>query len=301
MMIRSSFMAMFLLCAVCSFCGKDFITLGRHSCHSKQRVHQAEQSSSHDQTARDLPAANSLTVVISTVVKCCCGKICKGTRRLKMHQRSCCVINGLNNELCTDLEEQVAENNTQEDLDLTGDELAASLSSAENETTPEIKKGIKLPKHDSEWSTANEYFKSTLPLNGPIKSQELDASIQVLDNTIYDYFARTYGHIGTIPDKNLNNKYKDHTLKDLKKALKCLKLSTNSDITEIKYVSRVLRDKLRNSNNTQTDTQQDQSFNHDKYISSVTSGVMLRTFLQVSGLYYHPSTCKIASIILEKH
>ena len=91
-----------------------------------------------------------------------------------------------------------------------------------------------MPKRDSEWSTANEYFKSTLPLNGPIKSQELDASIQVLNNTIYDYFARNYGHIETIPDKNLENKYKDHTVKDLKKALKCLKLSTNSDITEMK-------------------------------------------------------------------
>ena len=93
----------------------------------------------------------------------------------------------------------------------------------------------------------------------------MDASIQVLNNTIYDNFARNYGQIETIPDKNLENKYKDHTVKDLKKALKCLKLSTNSDITEIEYVSRVLRDKLRNSNNTQTDTQQDQSFNHDKY------------------------------------
>ena len=80
----------------------------------------------------------------------------------------------------------------------------------------------------------------------------MDASIQVLNNTIYDYFARNYGHIETIPGKNLENKYKDYTVKDLKKALKCLKLSTNSDITEIKYVLRVLRDKLRNSNNTQT-------------------------------------------------
>ena len=44
-----------------------------------------------------------------------------------MHQRSCRVINGLNNELCADLEEQVAENNTQEDLDLTGGELTANL------------------------------------------------------------------------------------------------------------------------------------------------------------------------------
>ena len=170
------------------------------------------------------------------------------------------VINGLNNELCADLVEQVAENNIEEDL--TDDELTANLSTAENETTPEIKKGIKLLKHDSEWSTANEYFKSTLPLNGPIKSHEFDASIQELNNTIYDYFARIFGHIETIPDKNLENRYKDHTVKDLKKALKCLKLSTNSDITEIKYASRVLRDKLHNN----SDTQQDQSFNHDKYL-----------------------------------
>ena len=88
----------------------------------------------------------------------------------------------------------------------------------------------------------------------------MDTSIQVLNNTIYDYFARNYGRIEAISDKNLENKYKDHTVKDLKKAL-----STNPDITEIKYVSHVLRDNLRNSNNTQTDTQQDQSFNHDKY------------------------------------
>ena len=81
-----------------------------------------------------------------------------------MHQRSCHVINGLNNELCADLEEQVAENNTQEDLDLTGGELTANLSSAEYEITPEIKKGIKLPKSDSEWSTANEYLSNLLYL-----------------------------------------------------------------------------------------------------------------------------------------
>ena len=122
----------------------------------------------------------------------------------------------------------------------------------------------------------------------------MDTSIQVLNNTIYDYFARNYGHIEAIPDKNLENKYKDHTVKDLKKAL-----STNPDITEIKYVSRVLRDNLRNSNNTQTDNKISHSIMIN--ISSVTSGVMLRTFLQVSGLYYHPSTCKIAPIILEKH
>ena len=35
-----------------------------------------------------------------------------------------------------------------------------------------------------------------------------------------------FGHTETIPDKNLINKYKDHTVKNLKKALRNLK-STN--------------------------------------------------------------------------
>ena len=47
------------------------------------------------------------TVSSKTVIKCCCGKICKGVHGLKMHQRSCQVIHGLNNELLEDLEEQM--------------------------------------------------------------------------------------------------------------------------------------------------------------------------------------------------
>ena len=180
-----------------------------------------------------------------------------------MHQRSCRVIHGLNNELCADLEEQNVDDNTEGVL---ADDEVTNLTTTENETSPILKKGIKLPKTDSEWSTANEHFKSALLLNGPIKSQDLNTSIQILNDAIYNYFADNFGHTETIPDKNLINKYKDHTVKNLKKALRNLK-STNSDITEIKYVSRALRDKLRDNNkNTQTDTNHDESFNHDKYL-----------------------------------
>ena len=42
-------------------------------------------------------------------------------------------------------------------------------------------------------------------------------------------------------------KYKDYTVKELKKALQNLK-SNKGDLSEIKYVSRTLRDKLRNNN-----------------------------------------------------
>ncbi|CAB4005389.1 Hypothetical predicted protein, partial [Paramuricea clavata] len=89
-----------------------------------------------------------------------------------MHQRSCHVIHGLNNELCADLEEQNADDNTEGVL--ADDEVATNLTTTENETSPVLKKGIKLPKRDSEWSTANEHSKSALPLNGPIKSQDLN-------------------------------------------------------------------------------------------------------------------------------
>ena len=126
---------------------------------------------------------------------------------------------------------------------------------------PVLKKGINLPKKDSE--TANGYFKSALFSNGPIKSRDLNTSIQILNNTIYNYFADNFGYTETIPDENVVNKYKDLTVKDLKKALRNLK-STNSDPTERRYVSRILRGKLRN-NNTQSDPKQDERLNHDKY------------------------------------
>jgi hypothetical protein len=153
-----------------------------------------------------------------------------------MHQRCCRVIHGLNNELCADLDEQNADDNTEGVL--ADDEVVTNITTAVYETSPVLKKGIKLPKRDSEWSTANEHSISALLLNGPIKSQDLNTSIQVLNDAIYNYFADTFGHTETIPDKNLINKYKEHTVKNLKKALRNLK-STNSDITELKYVSRV--------------------------------------------------------------
>ncbi len=73
------------------------------------------------------------------------------------------------------------------------------------------------------------------------------------------------------PDNYLINRYKDNTVKDLKKALKILK-STNGDPDEIKYVSHILRAKLRPKRNQSSESCPDNShsntqvLNHDKYI-----------------------------------
>ena len=102
------------------------------------------------------------------------------------------------------------------------------------ESFPELKKGIKLPKNDSEWSTANDYFKFALQTDHPIAPQDINSKIKLLNDAV--------------PDQNLISKYKEHTVKELKKALQHLK-SNKGNLGEIKYVSRALRDKLRNNSN----------------------------------------------------
>ena len=79
-----------------------------------------------------------------TVVKCCCGKICKGAHGLKMHQRSNCqVVHGLNDELRADLEEQLRTNNTE--LALENDINKSNIDTVSNASFPELKKGVNLP------------------------------------------------------------------------------------------------------------------------------------------------------------
>ena len=75
---------MLLICVVCSFCGKDFVTLSRHSWRCKQRVHHAEQDHSADNRGNHAPVINSPRVVTSSrnVIKCCCGKVYAKVREM---------------------------------------------------------------------------------------------------------------------------------------------------------------------------------------------------------------------------
>ena len=223
--------------------------------------------------AHQAPVMNSPNIVISrrSVIKCCCGKICKGARGLKMHQRSCRVIHGLNDELYNDIEEQI--NIDSENAPELNQSTSHEESPVNDNDIPNLRKGIKLPKSNSEWSTANEYFKFALQSNQPMRSQDLDSNIRLLNNVIYEYFATNLGYTDPIPNNSMVNKYKDYKVKDLKKALKKLK-SENSEPDEIKYVSHILRDQLRlnNNNNRSHEPSLDnnhgncQMLNHDKYV-----------------------------------
>ena len=257
-MIRSSLLGLFLVFVICSFCGKNFESIGRHQWRCKEKINYVEEISDTSAVIGSMPVINSSpsNSARRSGIKCCCGKICKGARGLKMHQRSCRVIHGLNSELRSDLDE----NNEDTNLD-----VHCNTSENEIDEFPSLKKGINLPKSEGEWLTANEHFKLSLNLNHPITSHDIFLSITALNDLIYNYFASNFGYVEGPPDDALVKKYENHTARELKKALKLLK-STNSNVTEIKYVARLLRNSLRTNNTNKSASTLDNSFNHDDYI-----------------------------------
>ena len=126
--------------------------------------------------------------------------------------------------------------------------------------------------------------------NDPITMQDVNSKIKLLNDVIYNYFADNFRHNETVPDKSMVAKYKDYTVKELKKALQNLK-SNKGDLSEIKYVSRTLRDKLRNNNNDGLTSDSNESFNHDNYIGrNFSFGLILKTLSIRRTQFYHHLT-----------
>ena len=98
-----------------------------------------------------------------------------------------------------------------------------------------LKKGIKLPKSPLEWSTANAYFTSMIS-NYPIKLLYLNSNIGFMSTIIYNYCVEYHGFEDKYNDADLKTKYKDFSIKELKKALKQLNI-VNNTVQEIKFVS----------------------------------------------------------------
>ena len=80
-------------------------------------------------------------------------------------------------------------------------------------------------------------------------------------------------------------KYKEYTVKELKRALQNLK-SNKGDLSEIKYVSRTLRNKLQNKNNSANglSCSNDELFNHDKYLGRSFWGYVKRVINKKEAL-----------------
>ena len=244
-MIRVSLLALFSTLIVCGFCGKDFVSLGRHSWRCKGKVEYEQETTVNVIPDVEMPLQECLPVKPYKAVKCCCGKVCKGPRGLKMHQRSCRVIEDLEDDLQQQMAEVLTEHQNEDNEEQVNPDISASSM---QENFPHLKKGIKLPKTPLQWSTANDFFKLTFS-NLPITAHDLNNSINTMVTVVYNYFSDNFGCVNNQNNVEYQRKYESFSTKDLKKTLKKLKLE-NGDISEIKFVAKKLRNLLNKSNST---------------------------------------------------
>ena len=158
-------------------------------------------------------------------VQCHCGKLYKGDRGLRAHQRFGQISDVP--ELREIFNKDLLENSlTEYDNNIANSFIPPKLN-------PKV--GIKPPKTREEGQISNDYFKSVFNLHGNIRNVEEE--IIYLQNTLYDYSKVQYG---TIKNDDLNTEYK----RQLKKSLANLKQqSDDRNTSEIRYTSKLIRSK----------------------------------------------------------
>ena len=227
---------------VCSYCGKDFESIGRHRWRCKKRL---DNSTGPNGCINTTQERDSGVKAVCEIIKCSCGKECKGVKGLKMHQRRCRVNENMDFDQPPDFE-----NSNIGSCDVANDNQEVAIENQEvaieSLQTLKVKPGVKLPRSNDNWSEANNFFKSILSTL-EVTADSVNEAIQFMNNTIYDFFKDNYGIIESVNQANgLFHKYNHITIKQLKRELAQLKRQ-NTPLTEVRYVSRLLRSKLGNS------------------------------------------------------
>ena len=134
---------------------------------------------------------------------------------------------------------------------------------------------------------------------------------------VYNYFGENFGYVDNNNSVEFDKKYQTFSPKDLKKALKKLKLE-NGDVLEIKFVAKKLRNLLNKPNNTDqhnTNNHDSAENDHDSQISENVWGYAkkfsLRKVKNTSSLasfnltqctfYFAKTFTSINSILQVKH
>ena len=256
-MLRSGFTSFLAIFVICSFCGGEFKSLGRHAWRCKEKLNSFDKNDSEPKDQRkncnsSVFRSDNASKSVSTCseVKCCCGKVCNGLCGLKMHQRSCRVIKGLSEETFESLDTDEAYEDT--------DQIEHNIDFT---SAPKIKAGVKLPKSDFDWKLANDFFAASMPI-ADVNAVNINDIVSSMNSIIYNYFYMNFGSLDDTGTSEFAHKYKDYSTSMLKSTLNHLKQS-NADVMEVRYVAKTLRLTLRrtsNSLNTVT--------NHDKLIKA---------------------------------
>ena len=167
---------------------------------------------------------------------------------------------GLNNELNYALLEDNEE--------IFGDqsESTVNVNLAEDTT---IKQGIKLPKSESEWKTANSFFHANLPIEDMNMDGDFNDIATNFGKTVYDYFKNEYGIVREDEVNDFKVKYGNHTKNQLKQTLKKLKSDKTAENTsETRYVSKLLQSRIQNNQSKANESSSFDGIDHDSKIKS---------------------------------
>ena len=88
----SCLLSIFAVFIVWVYCGKDFQSLGRHTWRCKKSLNNRSEPNEPKKTTAKL---DSEPVSGCNIIKCVCGKECKGVKGQKMHQRRCGALDNM--------------------------------------------------------------------------------------------------------------------------------------------------------------------------------------------------------------
>ena len=137
-MIRTSLLALLVISIVCTWSGKDFVSLGRRIWRCRSKINPEDINNTRSSSNKTLGKTTTQPVLQVNEIQCSCGKKCKGHRGLKAHQRSCRVIRGLNADLLEDLDTEIDTWNSTDTSD-TSPEILRSVENHVKADTVEIK------------------------------------------------------------------------------------------------------------------------------------------------------------------
>ena len=115
-------------------------------------------------------------------LKCCCGKVYKNMRGLKLYHQSCRISKDFDD---TELYEEIFEDSKSNKV-LNNDILLTDFY--------DIKLGVYLPNTEDQWKLANLYFQLTFS-SLTLHPGSIDTNISFMTSAIYNYFRDTYGEI----------------------------------------------------------------------------------------------------------
>ena len=192
------------------------------------------------------------------LIRCICGRDCKGRRGLKSHQRCCKVyqtVGQSTNDVTTPTTATSTTACTVTERDNQTSSSPVSPTSSVNAsiltTVPTVTAtlpGIKLPKTKSGWEEANVFFALQHELTEIV--DDIDSYAQKFHGTVYDYFLNNYGTVRE--NKASADNFNGLSIKQLKRQLSLAKIEakTNNGIngSHIVALSKAIRSRLANRN-----------------------------------------------------